>query len=58
MTAELTDAAPAIQNAKASHTRTVAPDRERVPPVPGAEWCGSCDSWAYPSAYLCRCNNR
>lgn len=35
-----------------------AAPRERTPPVPGAEWCNSCDRWAFPPAWLCRCNNR
>ncbi|MER5639391.1 hypothetical protein ABT095_20840 [Kitasatospora sp. NPDC002227] len=30
---------------------------ERTPPVPGAIWCKSCDSWCLPNG-LCRCNNR
>ncbi|MFF8990002.1 hypothetical protein ACF09H_08660 [Streptomyces sp. NPDC014983] len=27
------------------------------PPVPGAEWCNSCESWCLPPG-ICRCNNR
>lgn len=29
----------------------------RTPPVPGAEWCTSCDSWCLPSG-ICGCNSR
>ena len=29
----------------------------RTPPVPGAVWCASCDSWCLPPG-ICRCNNR
>ncbi|MGG2460628.1 hypothetical protein ACO0M4_12555 [Streptomyces sp. RGM 3693] len=28
------------------------------PPVPGAIWCKSCDSWFNPITNTCRCNNR
>lgn len=30
---------------------------ERTPPVPGAVWCNSCDTWCTPQG-MCHCNNR
>lgn len=28
------------------------------PPVPGAVWCHSCESWFNPITNMCRCNHR
>ncbi|MFC1420074.1 hypothetical protein [Streptacidiphilus cavernicola] len=33
------------------------PEPDRTPPVLGAMWCKSCESWCMPSG-ICRCNNR
>ncbi|KDN85621.1 hypothetical protein [Kitasatospora cheerisanensis] len=37
---------------------SVIPEPDRTPPVPGAIWCNSCDSWCDPISNLCRCNDQ
>ncbi|MFE2346053.1 hypothetical protein [Kitasatospora cineracea] len=53
---ELLDLALRIRHQKMKAPVTTEPDR--TPPVPGAIWCKSCDSWCDPTSGLCRCNNR
>ncbi|GAA2084950.1 hypothetical protein GCM10009759_04370 [Kitasatospora saccharophila] len=53
---ELLDLALRIRHQKLKAPVTTEPDR--TPPVPGAIWCKSCDSWCDPTSGLCRCNNR
>ncbi len=37
------------------HEQTSPP--KEIPPIPGAIWCKSCDSWFNPITNTCRCNN-
>ncbi|MFD3452762.1 hypothetical protein ACFWVC_11305 [Streptomyces sp. NPDC058691] len=41
----------------ASRPRPAAGSKERTPPVPGATWCNSCNSWCSPQG-MCHCNDR
>lgn len=58
--AELQEGETMTSKGRRRMTAEQAPQPEpdtRTPPVPGAVWCGSCDSWCLPPG-ICRCNNR
>ncbi|MFI1100284.1 hypothetical protein [Streptomyces melanogenes] len=55
--AELADAIAEEDGSMRNQNASQAGHEDRTPPVPGAEWCHSCNSWCMPSG-ICGCNSR